>query len=55
MSSVDDTVKNYTNYLQMIDKYVSEKDAEWNKTNKKVVTENKQTKLNNLIQDLLKK
>lgn len=48
MTSVDDTVKNYTNYLQMIDKYVSEKDAEWNKINKKVVTE-----LKSKIQEVL--
>ena len=39
MSSVENTVKAYTDYLQMIDKYASEKDAEWNKTNKKVVTD----------------
>jgi len=35
----DNTVQNFNKYLQMIDKYVSEKDAEWNKTNKKVVAD----------------
>lgn len=35
----DKTVQNFNKYLQMIDKYVSEKDAEWNKTNKKVVAD----------------
>jgi len=37
--NADETVQNFNKYLQMIDKYVSEKDAEWNKTNKKVVAD----------------
>lgn len=46
--SVDDTVNNFNKYLQMIDKYLSEKDAEWNKTNKKVVTDLK-TKIQEVL------
>lgn len=46
--AVDNTVKNFNKYLQMIDKYVSEKDAEWNKTNKKVVADLK-TKIQEVL------
>jgi hypothetical protein len=37
INAVESTVNNLKKYLQMIDKYVSEKDSEWNKTNKRVV------------------
>jgi hypothetical protein len=46
--SVDRTVQNFSKYLQMIDKYVSEKDTEWNKTNKKVVADLK-TKIQEVL------
>jgi hypothetical protein len=48
INSIEKTVKNYNKYLQMIDKFISEKDAEWNKTNKKVVAD-----LKSKIQEVL--
>lgn len=36
---VEDSVKNLKSYLQLIDRYVSEKDPEWLKTNKKVIND----------------
>lgn len=48
INSIEKTVQNYNKYLQMIDKFISEKDAEWNKTNKKVVAD-----LKSKIQEVL--
>jgi hypothetical protein len=46
--SVEKTVENLNKYLQMIDKYISEKDEDWNKTNKRVVTDLK-TKIQEVL------
>ena len=48
INSIEKTVENYNKYLQMIDKFVSEKDAEWNKINKKVVADLK-TKIQEVL------